>query len=165
MGIRQWKGKQCLRCRKPFSPTGANCKRCPPCRHEHNLEVCKKRWHRTYVKKGYNQKGKNNNAWKGGSSPAYYQRIAYEAHGNLCMQCGNKAVLVHHLDGNRSNSSKENLGVLCKRCHQVKHGCTANLPKKTAFKQRQCAICSSGFLPTGPRSKYCTTCGGKGAKV
>jgi hypothetical protein len=157
--------KTCIRCHKEFKPTGANTKRCPPCRHEHHLEACKDRWHRTYVKKGYNQSGKNNNAWKGGSSPAFYQKVAYTTHGTNCVRCGATAALVHHKDGDRSNSQADNLEPLCKRCHQTEHDCAANLPDKVVFHMRECVSCSSRFRPTGPRSKYCKACGGKGVKV
>lgn len=128
MGIKQRPAKRCIRCLKRFTPTGANCKRCAPCRQEHHLEVCKERWQRTYVKKGYTQAGANNNAWAGGRSPAYYRKVAFEAHGDRCLRCRDSAVLVHHKDGNRSNSAVDNLEPLCKRCHQLEHDCASNLP-------------------------------------
>ena len=120
----------CIDCRKKTTRTGQNQKRCPKCQHSNHLQKCKERWHRTYEKKGYNQKGPNNNHWQGGCSPAYYQEIAKEAHGQLCMLCGKPAVLVHHKDEDRHNSDPSNLEVLCKRCHQVLvHDCTQNLPQ------------------------------------
>ena len=157
--------KECARCGAQFRPTGPNTKRCSKCRYVHHLEYCKEKHHSTYIKKGYNQKGEKNNAWKGGVSPAYYQRIAFSIHGLLCVRCSRKGVLVHHLDGDHANSSPDNLEVLCKRCHQVGHDCASNLPKKVEFKKRYCEVCSKSFQPTGPRSKRCHACGGKGAKV
>lgn len=35
---------------------------------------------------------------------------------------------VHHIDGNRKNNGLDNLQLLCKRCHQLEHKCTDNLP-------------------------------------
>jgi hypothetical protein len=165
MGHAQRKRKPCSECGKEFTPTGANCKRCPPCRRKYDLEYHRKRWHTNYQKKGRNQKGNNNNAWKGGSSPGYYRTLALKYYGNRCLRCGADAVLVHHKDGNRKNSNLENLEVLCKRCHQLDHHCAENLPEKVEFKPKSCAVCNSRFQPSGPRSKYCSNCGGKGAKV
>ena len=110
-------------------PTGQNCKRCPACKREHALEVSKERWHRTYAKKGYNQAGANNNAWAGGSSPPVYQKLAFDHYGKVCQRCGVEAVLVHHKDEDRHNSDIDNLEPLCKRCHQLHHGCVQNLPQ------------------------------------
>lgn len=158
MGHVQREAKACNRCGEQFTPTGVNCKRCPPCRHAHHLESCKKRWHTTYVKKGRNQKGENNNAWKGGSSPAYYQKVAFSTHGDRCLRCRDEAVLVHHKDGNRKNPDPSNLEVLCKRCHQLEHDCAGNLPQKVKFKPRTCARCGERFHPTGPRGIHCRAC-------
>lgn len=158
IGMLKRKAIPCVRCPKKFVPTGTRDMRCPPCRRLHFLESCKKRWHRTYVKKGYNQKGENNNAWSGGSSPQYYQQVAFKAHGRKCMRCGKKAVLVHHKDENRKNNSPSNLEVLCKRCHQLEHRCADNLPTKVKFKARICTICSKRYRPTGPRQLRCTSC-------
>lgn len=120
----------CTDCGKKTKRTGKCQKRCPKCRRSSHLRKCKERWYRTYKRKGYNQKGPNNNSWKGGASPCYYQRIAKEVHGLFCLRCGKPAVLVHHKDGNRSNNDPDNLEVLCKRCHQVDvHNCTQNLPQ------------------------------------
>lgn len=48
-----------------------------------------------------------------------------------CEKCGsNKFLVVHHLDDNRHNCDVTNLQTLCKRCHQIIHGCVDNLPNK-----------------------------------
>lgn len=165
VGVIQRNEKSCDTCHKPFIPTGANCKRCPACRRIRHVEYCKERWHSTYIKKGYNQKGSSNNAWKGGSSPAYYRRKATEEYGTMCVRCSAPAVLVHHKNGNKRDSSAQNLEVLCKRCHQLQHTCANNLPKKVVFKRRECARCDSTFKPTGPRGHLCPSCRRARAKV
>lgn len=38
---------------------------------------------------------------------------------------------VHHKDHNHYNNAPDNLELLCKRCHQLEHNCTANLPNIT----------------------------------
>lgn len=163
MGIIQRKAKKCARCEKRFIPTGPNSKRCAPCRRPHALESCKARWARTYVKTGYQQAGSKNNAWKGGTSPAYYRRVCFEAHGDVCKRCSSPATLVHHRDGNRSNSEVGNLEPLCKRCHQIEHNCAGNLPAQVRLKLRRCSTCTKRYRPTGPRQERCVRC--RGTKV
>lgn len=69
-----------------------------------------------YVKHGYNQAKENNNNWKGGTK--YRHLVIIEK----CELCGStKNLVVHHIDHNRRNNSKENLMVLCKKCHQEHH--------------------------------------------
>lgn len=34
---------------------------------------------------------------------------------------------VHHMDRNRTNNVRENLEMLCKRCHQIEHDCASAL--------------------------------------
>jgi 5-methylcytosine-specific restriction endonuclease McrA len=79
-------------------------------------------------KKGYNQKGENNNNWKSGIGA--YTRLAFEEYGKdrICERCGSKHnILVHHRDRNRYNNKKGNLEVLCKSCHQKEHEAGKNL--------------------------------------
>jgi hypothetical protein len=47
-----------------------------------------------------------------------------------CERCGNKiddsvrgTWAGHHKDHNRTHNTKDNLEVLCKRCHQIEHEC------------------------------------------
>lgn len=85
--------------------------------------------------------------------------MAYNHYGRICQRCGLRAVLVHHKDGDRSNSSIDNLEPLCKRCHQVLiHDCANNLPEKVQFKPRKCIQCGRTFQPSGPRSSRCDDC-------
>lgn len=117
-------------CPVVFKPTGSNTKRCTACRRQRHLDSCKERWKRTYVKKGRaDQSGEKNPGWAGGTSPAYYRKVGFEAHGKSCA-CGAEAVLIHHKDEDRSNSNPSNLVPLCKRCHQLLHNCAANLPRR-----------------------------------
>ena len=158
IGMIQRQERRCIDCKGAFVPSGTRDLRCTTCRRTHFLASCKERWHRTYVKKGYNQRGELNNAWAGGSSPAYYQEVAFSHHGDRCLRCKRPAVLVHHKDNNRRNSEPGNLEVLCKRCHQLEHRCAENLPKKVVFKTRFCVNCSKRYRPTGPRQKTCHRC-------
>lgn len=50
-----------------------------------------------------------------------YRRRAFKLFGAQCAQCAyskdSRMLDVHHVDGNRKNSSRENLIVLCVWCH------------------------------------------------
>lgn len=56
-----------------------------------------------------------------------------------CQQCGirlekyKKFLDVHHIDGNKSNSSRTNLQVLCVECHSKIHSHMQNLPRLKDF--------------------------------
>lgn len=161
--------KKCERCQETFTPTGSNCRRCPPCRLKHQREQARLQHERHPDRKhgtgkGYNQKGSNNNAWRGGSSPSYYRSLCFAAWGNKCMGCPAPATIAHHRDEERSNNVKDNLTPLCRRCHQLLHGCVLNLPKgKVAFHRRACPTCPRMFMPTGPRG-VCPKCRATGMK-
>ena len=48
---------------------------------------------------------------------------------HVCEECGvNGQVQVHHINKDRDNNTRENLMILCRRCHNNAHGVT--LPKK-----------------------------------
>ena len=64
--MRNYAIKVCENCGKEFKPTSGVQKVCPDCKHEVDLQRMKDRYHKTYIKKGYNQSGENNNNWKGG---------------------------------------------------------------------------------------------------
>ena len=57
-----------------------------------------------------------------------------------CERCGNKIDVSvrgtwagHHKDHNRLNNTKDNLEVLCKRCHQIEHECWTALQGVTTI--------------------------------
>lgn len=160
---RKLKSKPCARCTAVFEPTGSNCRRCPPCRLFHQREQAARqhalhpgRKHGTG--KGYDQRGEKNNAWKGGTSPKYYQAVCFKAWGTNCMGCPAPAVLAHHRDEDRSNNTPGNLTPLCKRCHQLIHRCAVNLPRDhQVYPARPCPVCKKPFMPTGARGR-CPDC-------
>jgi len=51
----------------------------------------------------------------------FYQRIAYEAWGKNCLNCGKTKeemqIGIHHIDKNRKNNNPFNLIPLCNKCH------------------------------------------------
>lgn len=147
-------------CGERFIPTGANTKRCPACRKQFNRQASRDYHREHYVPKGRDQKGPKNNAWKGGSSPPYYQRIAFETYGKQCsIDPDHRGVLVvHHRDHNRKNNDAANLQVLCKRCHQLEHACAERLPRGSTRPPAslvKCPACMKHFKAKTGRQQYC----------
>lgn len=117
--MRYFAAKVCEHCGKEYIPTGSCQKYCSECKREMDLKRMRDRHKKTYVKKGYNQSGVNNNNWKGGIRN--YRKIL-PIDGSCCEICGSKNnLLVHHRDHNRYNNDKSNLAVWCKKCHQEHH--------------------------------------------
>lgn len=109
----------CSVCKKVFIPSNPRNHLCSDeCRHMWDLMHGRNRSYKNgvYVKHGYNQSGKNNNNWKGGTK---YRHLVKIEKCELCDSTNN--LVVHHIDHNRSNNCRDNLMVLCKRCHQEHH--------------------------------------------
>lgn len=146
--------KVCERCGELFDAHGP-ARRCKHCRKKQNLE--RQKWtHRPTPERAE----ENSPSWKGGKAPQTFRRIAFRHYGKICQRCGTTAVLVHHKDEDRDNNDVENLEPLCKRCHQLHHDCTSNLPEKVKIKPKPCSDCGKEFRPSGPRSVKCDDCGG-----
>lgn len=61
-------------------------------------------------------------------SAADYRDRAIKEHGEACQACGRtQYVEVHHIDGDRSNNTVENLIPLCTACHRTVHDSTLTL--------------------------------------
>lgn len=51
-----------------------------------------------------------------------YREVCFSNHGEECVICGDAGELVaHHVDGDRSNNSPENLRPMCRSCHRSVH--------------------------------------------
>ena len=124
----------CGECNCVSLPNSGRQKYCDKCKESVQKRKSLERWYRngrkqnekqysdngTYIKKGYNQKGTNNNNYK--SNIANYRKISLEVNGSECNDCGSVSnILVHHKDGDRSNNAPSNLITLCKKCHQALH--------------------------------------------
>lgn len=137
----------CLLCKADFIRSGRNHKFCPDCAQaRQKLQVAA--WQRQH-------RNKNPGVGKGGATGSEQNNIAYK-HGICvfrrwakeklkqlsfcCERCGTTIDATqrgswagHHKDHNRSNNVKENLEVLCKRCHQVEHECWKALQSVTTI--------------------------------
>jgi hypothetical protein len=87
--------------------------------YESDFEFIDEEGYEDYANK-IDHKGKNNPNWKDGSAPGYYRKYL-EKH-PICEQCKkNKAVMVHHKDGDRKNNEDSNFEALCYSCHMKSH--------------------------------------------
>ena len=85
---------------------------------------------RDYERKGYDQKGEKNNAYKNGIFD--YSNKGFEHYGRKCNRCSSEDNLcVHHRDRNRQNNDLNNLEVLCRSCHSREHKLHENFSTKT----------------------------------
>lgn len=127
--------RQCLDCNQPMQVTGRNQKRCKVCARNHNL-ITMRQWRIANVFQGIGSGsktgiGESNVMYKHGN--CVFDRWAREKlHelNNTCERCGTIIDVSkrgfwagHHKDHNSSNNVKENLEILCKRCHQIEHKC------------------------------------------
>jgi hypothetical protein len=129
--------KNCLDCGNSFEVTGRNHKYCKACACIRNKVAIKEWQNKNRIinvgvgKGGSTGFGKDNPYYKNGI--ALFRRWATEKIKQLdycCERCGTKIDVSvrgmwagHHKDHNRQNNIKDNLEVLCKRCHQMEHKC------------------------------------------
>jgi len=79
--------------------------------------------------------GENNPRWNGGNSDypnhAEFKRARVEVlqrSKGKCEICGKLATVVHHIDGDKSNHSLDNLIAVCSNCHSSLHREDALIP-------------------------------------
>lgn len=139
--------KVCKQCGAVYTPTGKAQRFCCSCGAKRQRESIDRYRVRHGVSVGVGsgnlQRGERNPAWKGGAST--YRQVKLSSLGPdelFCERCHKDLSqfiqdktcfaqwTVHHKDRNRRNVSLENLELLCKRCHQIEHDCTASLPNK-----------------------------------
>ncbi|NLV18380.1 MAG: hypothetical protein GXY51_02695 [Bacteroidetes bacterium] len=72
--------------------------------------------------------GENNPRWNGGTSQypnhADFKRARIEVLKRTkgkCEICGEPAMIVHHIDGNKNNHELNNLLAVCRKCHEPLH--------------------------------------------
>jgi hypothetical protein len=135
---------ECQYCKITFKPTGPAQKYCVDClRHIENLNAQVKRDIIRFNKFGtYKSIGKGGTQPKGVLSPHYKHGISFfmktakkvKETIRYCERCGEDLkyasryyYCIHHRDHDRTNNTLENFELLCKRCHQLHHGCVDNL--------------------------------------
>ena len=125
--------KNCITCGVEFTPTGQNHKRCFECSKQAKLKGMND-WYYKHKIPGPGSGAKF--AEDGGKylhGRCVFRRWAKEKLKQLdycCERCGNTIDVSvrgtwagHHKDHNCTNNIRENLEVLCKRCHQIEHEC------------------------------------------
>lgn len=136
--------KICDICENNFIPTGKNQKTCnnENCKKEKRRLATQKYRKRKYAelgkpdrhgigKGGGQDKGKESAFYKNGlKSDFINKRYLIKEDIRYCQRCmkdlknvGRYYWCLHHKDHNRKNNSRDNLELLCKRCHQIEHEC------------------------------------------
>lgn len=123
------KEKTCIVCGKSFVGFSANQKTCSPeCSKLHGYQMQRQRASaHPRPKKGYNQKGENNNLFKKKDGPRRKNWVYAKYRKDYCEYCGIKNLetkltfVVHHRDGNPTNDNPDNLITLCHSCHKLVH--------------------------------------------
>lgn len=118
--------KICEVCGKEYLPTSNRQRYCTLCgseaKHRNHIARCKAYYDSTYIHKGHNQRGANNNRYRAGTGSGR-QYTAYRK--NVCEVCGcdgtDTRLVVHHRDGNCTNNVPGNLITLCDSCHKLVH--------------------------------------------
>ena len=122
--------KICTICGKSFVGFSSNQKTCSPeCSKLHQYRTQRKRQEaKSGMRKGYSdQKGKNNNYFKGNGKLHRRPWIYSKYRKDYCEYCGIKNLetkltfVVHHRYGNPTNDIPDNLVTLCHSCHKLVH--------------------------------------------
>lgn len=129
--------KECIICGKMFIGASSNAKTCSPeCSIALSQQRQRERFHKKYKRKGYNQKGENNNIFKKNPNKETRKNWVYSKYRkDYCEYCGNRKLdtkltfVVHHKDGDPINNHPSNLVILCHRCHKLVHNKTISLGK------------------------------------
>ena len=125
--------KECLDCGEYISNHRLRCTVCAKVKMKEQIRL----WH--WNNGVLNGKGSGSNTGTGETNHMYkhgicvFRRWAKEKLKQLsycCERCGQVidasargSWAGHHKDHNRQNNTKDNLEVLCKRCHQIEHEC------------------------------------------
>ena len=138
-----WRAKKCQICGTSFQPTGPAAKYCAPCGKVYRADLARKLQYEWRVRTGYTKNpgvgsggaqgfGPEHHSFKPDAPNRYKDHVKAE-----CERCGSKSFLCgHHKDRDRGNNEPSNIETLCKRCHQIEHGCANHLPKVITQKQR-----------------------------
>lgn len=170
-----YKEKTCVVCNTMYIPTGRNSKYCSVCKPAQTKLINKQAVKNWAYKKGIlNGKGSGSNTGFEKENHMYshgqctFRRWAKElkeSDKGFCAHCNKDLRLLthyewvgHHKDHNRMNNTKENLILLCKKCHQIEHQCwkafesvttiskesrVDNNPKRLAPEMDDDIVCSS----------------------
>lgn len=108
------------------------------------------------------------NHLRGKDSPCYkngigeFIRFRKSLKQKVCNRCGKDLTnvsryewCVHHKNHDRNCNRIDNFEVLCKRCHQLEHGCVNKLQ---IVYTKTCYMCGTVFQSKANNAKYCGKC-------
>lgn len=117
--------------------------------------------HVVLTRKRFALSGPRSPDWKGDAartgSKRDRARRAFEL--GACENCGSPACDRHHKDGDTGNNTRENIAILCRRCHMIVDGRLKNLmdyPKQLPQQPKLC--CDCGKLAKPLRKGICASC-------
>lgn len=135
--------KYCEDCGDEFVPTGPAAKYCPlhSAERRRNSAVSRTRKYREkrgcavgVGKGGSNSVGKEDSQYQTGIARFMKSRATIRRERRYCNRCGRDLLdagryhwAIHHIDHDRTNNCESNWELLCKRCHQIEHGCLEKL--------------------------------------
>ena len=140
----KFRDKLCLEqsCEEWFTPSGPAAKYCYSCGMIKAVESQRVNTQNYRIRHGLIDKpgvGSGNNQGLGSDHHSYTSGIGcdfQDKRSNIkderryCNRCtkdlldaGRYFWCLHHIDHDRSNNTKDNLELLCKRCHQIEHDC------------------------------------------
>ena len=131
-----YKSKPCLNCNTEYTPTGPCSKYCLDCQPL-MIKQMQLRGQEAYRRRQGMRIGRGARPEKENSMYSHgqcvFRRWAKElkvSSKGFCEDCGKDLRTAthyewvgHHRDHNRMNNTKENLKLLCKKCHQIEHEC------------------------------------------
>lgn len=135
----------CQICGTQYIPTGPAARYCSDCaamrakvtQREGNMRHRARRGLPVGVGRGgSNKRFSDDSQFKTGIGNFFRLRKQLLQENTICEECGEDISevspyhkCVHHIDHDRTNNVRENLRVLCKRCHQLHHNCTSNFTR------------------------------------
>ena len=135
--------KICKTCKESFV-TSTKKISCDTCKRKRQAEYMATRRARLGIiknpgvgKGGANKCKEEDDQFKTGIAWFQKNRKAIKEEMRFCAKCDKDLIdasrymwVIHHIDHDRAHNNRENLILLCKRCHQVEHDCHLAFGKK-----------------------------------
>jgi len=149
--------RNCKQCGQSFVVTPGSQKVCCSA-------ACRKNYMSNLLRGNKNPNWKETKTIRPSSKRSLRNRI--KERDKICQDCGSKKYLqVHHKDSDPGNNNEDNLILLCKICHSIRHeqmgessliGLILANRTYSKLKERKCAICDIIFQPKREKTCCCS---------